>query len=158
MPDTITLTGVVGTLPNHTQTAADLHVASFRLASTHRRFDRSTQQWVDGDTSWYTVTAFRSLAKHVAASIDKGQRVVVTGRVKMRNWQKDERSGVTIEVEADAIGHDLTWGTSVFTRDVVSSRRDDPESAAPESLPTEEPVVGADAWAPPPSVEVDVPF
>lgn len=116
MTDNITLTGLVATTPRHILTAEGLAITSFRLASSQRRFDRGANKWVDGDTNWYTVTGFRALASHAAESINKGDRVMVTGRLRIRDWENTDRSGTTVEIEADSIGHDLTWGTSVFTR------------------------------------------
>ena len=121
MSDTIAVTGFVATAPRHLVTGEGLPITSFRLASTQRRYDRRTGQWVDGETNWYTVTGFRQLAVHAAASLGKGDRVIVTGRLRIRDWSSEERSGTTIEVEAEAIGHDLTWGTSAFTRSASST-------------------------------------
>jgi single-strand DNA-binding protein len=135
MTDSITLTGLVATAPRHIVTSEGLAISSFRLASTQRRFDRSTERWIDGETNWYTVTGFRQLAINVASSISKGQRVVVAGRLKIREWENGERSGTTIEVEADSIGHDLAWGTSDFTRNISSTAASTPESVA--SAPAE---------------------
>ena len=59
MTDILTLTGLVATPPKHTVTGTGLSVTSFRLASNQRRYDRTKQEWVDGDTIWYTVTSFR---------------------------------------------------------------------------------------------------
>jgi single-strand DNA-binding protein len=101
------------------------------LASSQRRFDRTRQKWVDGDTNWYTITAFRQLASNVTASIKKGERVVVTGRLRIRDWESGERAGTNIEIDADAIGHDLSWGTASFSRSVITSKVDD------ESFPSE---------------------
>jgi single-strand DNA-binding protein len=67
------------------------------------------------------VSSFRQLAANAAASVLKGQRVLVTGRVKIREWVKDDRRGVNVDVEAESIGHDLAWGTSTFSRIVTSS-------------------------------------
>jgi single-strand DNA-binding protein len=130
MSDTITLTGIVGTAPKHIVTSEQLQITSFRLASTQRKFDRTEQKWVDADTNWYTVTAFRSLAANAIGSILKGQRVIVTGRLRIRDWATDEKTGTTIEVDADSIGHDLTFGTSVFTRTPAAAAPDTAESAA----------------------------
>jgi single-strand DNA-binding protein len=137
MSDQITLTGLVATPPKHIVTSEGLHIASFRLASTQRRFDRVEQKWVDADTNWYTVTAFRTLAANAIGSILKGQRVIVTGRLRIRDWQTDEKSGTTIEVDADSLGHDLTFGTSTFTRSTnAAPAADTPETAeAAESIP-----------------------
>jgi single-strand DNA-binding protein len=121
MSDTIVLTGIVATPPRHIVTAEQLPITSFRLASTQRRFDRSQQRWVDGDTNWYTVTSFRQLATNAAGSIGKGDRVVVSGRLRIRDWDTGERKGTNIDVEADVIGHDLAWGTSSYTRTMSTS-------------------------------------
>lgn len=116
MTDTITLTGLVATTPRHLTTSEGLHITSFRLASSQRRFDRASNRWVDGDTNWYTVSAFRQLAKNAVESISKGDRVIVTGQLRIRDWENTDRSGTTVEVEATVLGHDLTWGTSSYTR------------------------------------------
>jgi single-strand DNA-binding protein len=116
MHDTITLTGLVATVPRHVVTAEGLQITSFRLASTSRRFDKETSRWVDGETNWFTVSAFRQLATNAAVSMDKGDRVMVTGRLRIRSWENGDRSGISVEVDADAIGHDLNWGASRYTR------------------------------------------
>jgi single-strand DNA-binding protein len=130
MSDTITLTGIVATAPKHIVTSEQLQITSFRLASTQRKFDRAEQKWVDGESNFYTVTAFRSLAANAIGSILKGQRVIVTGRLRVRNWTTDEKSGTNVEVDADSIGHDLVFGTSVFTRTPPAATPDTAESAA----------------------------
>lgn len=165
MSDTITLTGIVATPPKHIVTSEQLQITSFRLASTQRRFDRSEQKWVDADTNWYTVTAFRQLAANAVGSILKGQRVLVTGRLRIRDWQSGEKTGTTIEVDADALGHDLTFGTSAFTRTPQASAAPDTAETAeaaesiPESPEAPEPATDdlAEARAKRPS-ELPVPF
>jgi len=145
MTDSITLTGLVATAPRHIVTSEGLPITSFRLASTQRRFDRSKERWIDGDTNWYTITAFRQLAINSAGSVGKGDRIVVTGRLRIREWENGERAGTNIDVEADAVGHDLSWGTSVFSRSISSSASpapaptptDDDESADLESEPSD---------------------
>jgi single-strand DNA-binding protein len=121
MPDLLTITGVVATPPRHITTNSGLEITSFRLASSQRRFDRDQKRWVDADTNWYTVNTFRQLALNTAASIDRGQHVVVTGRLRIRSWETGEKSGTTIDLEADAVGHDLTWGTAVYTKTATGS-------------------------------------
>ena len=121
MTDSITLTGLVATAPRHIVTNEGLTISSFRLASAQRRFDRGQEKWIDVDTNWYTITAFRQLGVNCAGSISKGDRVLVTGRLKIREWTNGERTGTTIDIEAESIGHDLSWGTSVFSRTISSS-------------------------------------
>lgn len=134
MTDLITLTGLVATDPRHIVTSEGLAITTFRLASTQRRFDRSQEKWIDGDTNWYTITTFRQLAMNSAGSIKKGERVLVSGRLRIREWQSGERTGLNIDVEADALGHDLAWGTTAFSRSISSaSLAAQAQGAAPES-------------------------
>lgn len=121
MTDQITITGLVATDPRNVTTGEGLSIASFRLASTQRRFDRGQNRWVDGETNWYTVTAFRQLAHNVSQSVKKGERIVVTGRLRIRAWVAGPKNGVNIEVDADAVGHDLTWGTSRYERTISTA-------------------------------------
>ena len=116
MSDTITITGLIATTPRHVVTSEGLPITSFRLASSQRRFDKASSTWVDASTNWYTVTAFRQLAINAVPSLSKGDRIVVTGRLRVRDWQTDDRTGTNVEIEAETLGHDLFWGTAVFTR------------------------------------------
>jgi single-strand DNA-binding protein len=111
-----TITGLVATTPRHLVTQDGLPITSFRIASSQRRFDRVQNKWVDGETNWYTITAFRTLAINMAGSINKGDRILVQGELRVRDWDNGERAGTSVEIEATAVGHDLTWGTSTFTR------------------------------------------
>ncbi len=131
LSDTVTLTGLVATVPF---VGADDKVpfTSFRLASNQRYFDRRTSQWVAAETNWYTVTAFRALASNTAASVHKGDRVVVTGRLRIRRWESGGKSGISVDVEADGIGHDLAWGTATYSR---SLQREAPPSDGVDAGP-----------------------
>lgn len=121
MTDTMTITGLVATTPRHIITAEGLAVTSFRLASNLRRFDRKRDEWVDAGTNWYTVSAYRRLALNIVGSVQKGDRVLVTGRLRIREWSDGDKKGLNIDLDADALGHDLSWGKSVFTRSIHSS-------------------------------------
>ncbi|MBN9612058.1 MAG: single-stranded DNA-binding protein, partial [Actinobacteria bacterium] len=106
----INIVGTVATEPRMITTQAGITLCTFRLASGERRYDRAQQKWIDGETSWFSVTAFRSLAEHAGKSLRKGERVIVSGRLRVRQWEKEERGGTSVDVEADALGHDLRWG------------------------------------------------
>lgn len=125
MSDTITVTGLVATTPKLIVTGEGLAITNFRFASAQRRYDRGQSKWVDGETNWYTVTAFRQLATNVAGSLQKGQRIVVTGRLRVRDWTHDDKKGTNVEIDAEAIGHDLSWGTAAFTRSAAAAVADD---------------------------------
>jgi single-strand DNA-binding protein len=119
MLENITVSGLVATTPRHIITQDGLPITSFRLAVSQRRFDHTQNKWIDGETNWYTVTAFRQLAINASESISKGDRILVTGALRIRDWDNGERSGTSVEIEATGIGHDLSWGRSEFIRTVA---------------------------------------
>jgi single-strand DNA-binding protein len=114
--DTLTVTGLVSTIPRHLVTSGGLAVTTFRLASTQRRYDDIAHEWVNSGTNWYTVACYRDLAVNVISSIERGHCVIVTGGVHIREWDEGDRTGVSVELVAKTIGHDLSTGTAVFTR------------------------------------------
>ncbi len=97
-------------------TSSGASVASFRIASNSRRFDKTTNSWVEQEPSYLSITAWSQLAENVALSVHKGQPIVVTGKLKVRQWQDGEKSGTAVEIDAQSIGHDLNRGTSDFTK------------------------------------------
>jgi single-strand DNA-binding protein len=119
MSEQIAVAGLVATTPRHLVTQDGLPITSFRLAASQRRFDREQNKWIDGDTNWFTVTGFRQLAINASSSVSKGDRIVVTGKLRVRDWDNGERAGTSVEIEADSIGHDLSWGSAKFTRTVL---------------------------------------
>ena len=121
MSENIAVAGLVATTPRHLVTQDGLPITSFRLASSHRKFDREQNKWVDGETNWFTVTVFRQLAINASTSISKGERILATGKLRVRDWDNGERAGTSVEIEADHLGHDLFWGTSSFNRTVLVS-------------------------------------
>lgn len=138
MMDTVTIVGKVATDPNQAQTGGGVAVTNFRLASTHRRFDQSAQAWVDSGTNWYSVAAYRQLGEHAKASLRSGDSVIVTGRLRIRNWESNGKSGTSVDIDADAIGHDLRWGTTAYRRSARSGV-DAPSRTAATSDPHDDP-------------------
>ena len=117
MSDTITVRGYVATEVRSTTAESGLAIAGFRMCTTERRYDREAGSWVDGQTNWYSVSLFRQLATNSAFSIHKGDRVIVTGRLKVRQWAlEDGRSGTAVDIDAETVGHDLMWGTANYRR------------------------------------------
>ena len=84
------------------------------MASTPRY--RKNSDWVDGNTTWLTVTCWRNLAEHAARSIRKGDPVIVIGKLRTNVWKGEEAVVERLILEATTIGHDLSRGTSVFSR------------------------------------------
>jgi single-strand DNA-binding protein len=109
MADTTTIiTGNLTDDPELRYTQGGAPVASFRVAVTARVREGDT--WRDGDTSFFRVTAWRTLAEHACESLSKGDRVIVVGRLKARSWEtpEGERRSV-VEVEADEVGPSPRW-------------------------------------------------
>ncbi|RGE22524.1 single-stranded DNA-binding protein [Leucobacter sp. wl10] len=147
MSTPICVIGTIATAPRLLRSASNVAFCTFRLASNERRYDREQGKWVDGDTSWFSVNSFRSLAEHADGSFSKGDRIVVSGKLRTREWSKDGKSGTVMEIEAEALGHDLRWGVSAFTKrvgaDPAGSTAD--TASGPESSvsgPTEAAVIG----------------
>lgn len=126
----LTISGNVATDIRHAVTDTGVTVASFRIAATPRRFDRGTKAWADMETMYFGVTAWRFLGENVLGSIRKGDPVVVTGRLRQRTWEKEGRTGVNLEITAEAVGHDLNRGTSRFAK--VTRTRVVPPEERPE--------------------------
>ena len=123
--DIMSVTGIIATSPRHVVTKEGFDVTSFRLASTGRKFDKGHNTWVDADTNWFTIVSFRQLAHNANLSLTKGDRVVVRGKLKVREWSNDDKSGTSVEIEAESLGHDLLWGTTTYQRSSATSGDDD---------------------------------
>ncbi|MDR1078024.1 MAG: single-stranded DNA-binding protein [Propionibacteriaceae bacterium] len=115
MDISITLTGRLGGEVDLKTTRAGLPMGSFRLGSTPRI--RRDDAWTDGPTTWISVVCYRALAEHAAQSLSKGDPVIVEGRLRTSAWTDPKGDHhERLVVEASAIGHDLSWGTSLYRR------------------------------------------
>lgn len=135
MHDLVTIVGNVATDPTQGRTASGVPVTNFRLASTHRRFDDASQTWIDVSTNWYSVAAFRQLAEHAKVSLRSGDSVIVTGRMRIRAWENNGKQGTSVDIDADAIGHDLRWGTTAYRRTPRAPGAESPRRTEPSSTP-----------------------
>ncbi len=130
---TVTAVGWLGTeprfYPGQDQTRA---FATFRMASTRRYHDRE-RGWIEASATWFTVKAFRGVARNIAESLRKGDTVLVHGRLSNEEWVgADGVARVTPVIEAFALGHDLARGTSRFARTVQTTTfGDDPGDDGP---------------------------
>ena len=111
-------TTIVGNLvedPEVRFTNAGIAVANLRVAVTQRI--QQDGQWRDGDTSFFKVNVWRGQAEHLADSLSKGDRVMVTGRLRQRSWETPEgdKRSVT-ELEAEEVGASLKWATAKVER------------------------------------------
>ena len=115
-------------------------VTNFRIASTSRRFDTEKNSYVDNSTLFVNVTCWRAQAENAFASLKKGHPVVVTGRYYSREYTIDETTRIAYELEANAVGHDLSRGISDFRKVVRTGLTHVPVDA--EGLPADE----SDRW------------
>jgi single-strand DNA-binding protein len=111
-------TTIVGNLvddPELRFTNTGIAVANMRVAVTQRI--QQDGEWRDGDTSFLKVNVWRGQAEHLADSLAKGDRVMVTGRLRQRSWETPEgdKRSVT-EIEADEVGASLKWATAKVER------------------------------------------
>ena len=115
-----TVTTVVGNLtadPELRFTQSGLAVANFTVASTTRTFDKTTDEWKDGDALFLRCNLWRQPAENTAESLVKGSRVIVTGRLRQRSFEtKDGDRRTVIELEVDEIGPSLRYATAKVTK------------------------------------------
>ncbi|MFF2144973.1 single-stranded DNA-binding protein [Kitasatospora sp. NPDC058190] len=133
----VTVLGNVATEVTYGETANGVPMANFRIGCTERRYDRERACWVDGETQWLRVTAWRALAVNLIGSLAKGDPVLVTGRLRVREWTEGEVRRSRAEIDARSVGHDLTRGTSAF-RWATGVRGQSPGGAEPAAAETTE--------------------
>jgi single-strand DNA-binding protein len=109
----ITLVGNLVDDPELRFTPSGAAVAKFRLASTPRYLDKQTNEWKDGESLFLTCNVWRQAAENVAESLQRGMRVIVSGRLKQRSYETREGEKRTVfEVEADEVGPSLRNATA----------------------------------------------
>jgi single-strand DNA-binding protein len=123
-------------------------VASFRMAVSNGYFDKRTMRYVER-TTFLNVSAWRRLGENVAASVHRGQPVVVVGRLRQRDYERDGRQVTVVEVDADLVCHDLSKGSAVFARNPRGPQTADVSAGAGSMstlphMPEHRPPVGAD--------------
>jgi single-strand DNA-binding protein len=119
MNDTaITICGNVLTAPEWRRTSnTGTYVMTFRFASTSRRLDRSTNQWVDGDSLRVKVACWRTLGQNAFESVQLGDPLIVHGRLYSRDWlDSEQKRRTSYELDAISVGHDMSRGVSHFAR------------------------------------------
>ncbi len=113
MLEYMTIVGNLTKDPALRTTDKGVSVASLRIANTQRRYDRQTGEHYDADSTFFTVSAWRGLGEHVAESLQRGDRVVVVGRLRQRSWSTPEGvQRVETEIDAELVAVDLTFATA----------------------------------------------
>ncbi|GAA1625318.1 single-stranded DNA-binding protein [Kribbella alba] len=148
----LTVQGRVGGDVKFKEVSGKVALASFRLGTTPRQFDRATGGWTDRPTAWFTVECWRTLAENVNDSLRRGQPVVVTGRLKTTEWVEEGEKKSRTVIDAFSVGHDLARGTTTFTKNPPR-----PQSVDGTSLDDEMRELSGDAETGDPAAE-DSPF
>ncbi len=113
----ITVVGNLTADPELRFTPSGQAVANFTVASTNRILDRQTNEWRDGDTIFLRCSVWRQYAENVAESLTKGMRVIVTGRLKVRQYETREGGkGTSVECDVDEVGPALKNATAKVNR------------------------------------------
>ncbi len=109
----ITITGNLTADPELRFTPSGAAVANFTVASTPRMFDRQSNEWKDGETLFMRCSVWRDAAENVAESLQRGMRVIVSGRLKSRSYEtKEGEKRTVIEMDVDEIGPSLRSATA----------------------------------------------
>jgi single-strand DNA-binding protein len=113
----ITVIGNITGDPELRFTPSGAAVANFTVASTPRQFDRQSNEWKDGETLFMRCSVWRDAAENVAESLQRGTRVIVSGRLKSRSYEtKEGEKRTVIEMEVDEVGPSLRYATAKVNR------------------------------------------
>jgi len=115
-----TVITIIGNLTNDPElrfTPSGAAVANFTVASTPRTFDRQSNDWKDGETLFMRCSVWRDAAENVAESLQRGTRVLVTGRLRSRSYEtKEGEKRTVVELDVDEVGPSLRYATAKVTR------------------------------------------
>jgi single-strand DNA-binding protein len=113
----LTISGNLTANPKSGKSRAGDSWAKLRIASSSRVFDRAESRWRDGETVFLDVTCWRRLADNVIATLERGDAVLVTGRLRQRSYDDAQGARRTVTaIEADAVGPDLSRGAARLLR------------------------------------------
>jgi len=112
----VTVIGNVTRDPELRHTNSGAAVVGFGLAVNRRWMNKKTNEWEE-DTSFFDIVAWRDLADNIDASIGKGARVIVNGRLDQRSWETDDGDKrYKVEIVADEVAPSLRWATADITK------------------------------------------
>ena len=144
-----TMITVVGNLvddPELRFTPSGAAVANFRIASTPRTYDKQTSEWKDGETLWLSCSVWRQQAENVAESLQRGMRVIVTGRLKSRQYETREgEKRTSMEIDVEEVGPSLKNATAKVSK---ATREKPAQGGQPQN----------DPWAKPAGTQEEPPF
>jgi len=113
---TLTIIGNLTVDPELRFTPAGAAVANFTIASTPRTFDKNSNSWVDGETLFLRSSVWRETAENVAETLTKGMRVIASGVLKQRSYEKDGEKRTVYEFDVDEIGPSLKYANAKVNR------------------------------------------
>jgi single-strand DNA-binding protein len=114
---TVTVVGNLTDDPELRFTPSGAAVANFTVASTPRFLDKNTNEWKDGDALFLRCSIWRQAAEYVAESLQRGTRVIVSGRLRQRSYEtKEGEKRTVVELEVDEIGPSLRYATAKVTK------------------------------------------
>ena len=140
---TITVIGNLTSDPELRFTPSGSAVANFTVASTPRTFDRTSNEWKDGEPLFLRCSVWREVAENVAETLTKGMRVILSGDLKQRSYEKDGEKRTVIELEVQEIGPSLRYANAKVNR----TQRNGNQPAANGRNAT--PAAQNDPWAAP---------
>ena len=165
---TITLVGNLTDDPDLRFTPSGAAVANFTVASTPRFFDKQTNEWKDSEALFLRCSIWRQAAENVAETLQRGARVIVTGRLKQRSYETREgEKRTTFEVEVEEVGPSLKYATAKVTKTTRSGGGGAQAASGNDPWATSVPVGGGsqsggsggnDPWATPAGGSDDPPF
>ncbi len=133
-PD-ITIEGNLAGDPELSFTPSGKAVVKFAVATNNRYQDRQSQEWKDGETSYWRCTAWEQLAENCAQSLAKGNAVMVSGRIAQKTWEKDGERKSSVEVTATNVAPSLKWATAQVTRNQRPAATTSASQAPAQSFP-----------------------
>ncbi|SHN46444.1 single-stranded DNA-binding protein [Cryptosporangium aurantiacum] len=147
----ITLVGNLVDDPELRFTPSGAPVAKFRIASTPRTYDRTTNEWKDGEGLFLTCNVWRQMGENAAETLQRGTRVIVQGRLKQRSYETKEGEKRTVyEVDVDEVGPSLRFATARVNKAARSATTETPAAAVDPA---------ADPWSTPATADTgEIPF
>jgi single-strand DNA-binding protein len=146
----VTVVGNVVDAPRRFSPDGGNPVTNFRMASTQRRFDSRTQEFVDGSTFWVDVECWNELSGNVSGSVSKGDPVIVYGTLSTHSWESENGRRSVPRIRATAVGPNLNRGTALFKRSRPTRAAEEGAVPSPSAADatfageTDEPVPGRD--------------
>lgn len=112
----VTVIGTVTAQPELKFIPSGKAVANFSIAANSRRKNKDTGEWEDGDTTFLRANVWGEYAENIAETLEKGSRVIATGQLKQRSWEKEGNKQTSFELEVEEIGPSLRYATAKVTK------------------------------------------